>query len=272
MQHKKSILYFNTVLFIMAAFLAVDTFSVRGHELIRSALAAIDFIQGEGGVNYVARFVGAAPLDPSNQIGNSIIYDDGNSVGIGTTSPARRLHIYEPTAQVITRFQSASTISAKIRIMDGNTTNEAIAPAIAAVGNNLVLETNGERVRIDSTGNVGIGTTAPRSKLHVAGGSTVPAAETGSLIVTGSTTAMRLVTGVDNTSTMYSWIQSVENGVAYRALSLNPSSGNVGIGTTAPGTKLDVVGGNIRTDGAVILTPRSTDPLSPVNGMMWMRQ
>ena len=102
---------------------------------------------------------------------------------------------------------------------------------------------NGDGTLTTSNGNVGIGTTGPLVKLHIAGGSTVPAGELGSALVTGSTTAMRLAFGVNNTSTMYSWIQSVENGIITRDLALNPIGGNVGIGTTSPDYKLNIESG-----------------------------
>ncbi|MDP3057055.1 MAG: hypothetical protein Q8N37_00855, partial [bacterium] len=44
--------------------------------------------------------------------------------------------------------------------------------------------------------------------------------------------------------------------------------GNVGIGTNAPGAKLDVVGGNVRSVGT-ILVPQSLEPVSPVEGQMY---
>jgi hypothetical protein len=61
-------------------------------------------------------------------------------------------------------------------------------------------------------------------------GSVVAAGELGGFRVLGSTSAMRLIMGVDNTGTMVSYIQSVENGVATRALQLNPLGGGVTTG------------------------------------------
>lgn len=103
-----------------------------------------------------------------------------------------------------------------------------------------------------ASGNVGIGTTNPLVKMHVAGGSTSALGELGSLLVTGSTNAMRLAAGVDNTSTMYSWLQSVENVVNSRALALNPIGGNVGIGTTTPSGKLSIIAVDQNTLGLLI--------------------
>lgn len=100
------------------------------------------------------------------------------------------------------------------------------------------------------TGNVGIGTTSPITRLHVAGGSSLYTGEIGTFSVTGGTTVKRLNFGVETTGTQYSWIDSVENGVAGRALILNPSGGNVGIGTASPGVSLDVSGSGIRITNA----------------------
>jgi hypothetical protein len=47
--------------------------------------------------------------------------------------------------------------------------------------------------------------------------------------------------------------------------------GNVGIGTTSPGAKLDVQGGAIKATGGLIIETRTTDPTPPATGQMWLR-
>ena len=114
----------------------------------------------------------------------------------------------------------------------------------------LTLQTNSTTaLTINSSQNVGIGTASPITKLNISG-SSLPSGELGTLVVTGNTTAKRLTIGVDSSSTMYSWMQSVESGVGFRDLALQPLGGNVGIGTTSPSSKL-TVGGNPPVAGAI---------------------
>ena len=47
--------------------------------------------------------------------------------------------------------------------------------------------------------------------------------------------------------------------------------GLVGIGTAAPGAKLEVVGGPIKATGGLIIETRNDDPDSPETGRMWLR-
>jgi hypothetical protein len=92
------------------------------------------------------------------------------------------------------------------------------------------------------SGSVGIGTTAPRATLHVdpkgPGGITI-GTDDGATV--GLTTLMMQVSSQYNG---YSWLQSIKSaGGGWGVMSLNPSGGNVGIGTTTPNTSLDVNGG-----------------------------
>jgi hypothetical protein len=84
----------------------------------------------------------------------------------------------------------------------------------------------------DTSGNVGIGTTTPITKLTISGSSSI-VGELGTLAITGNTNAKRLTFGVDSTSTMYGWIQSVENGIISRDLVLQSLGGNLLVGTTS---------------------------------------
>lgn len=79
----------NVLLLVLLILLSVsiNPNSTNLPSFAKKTLAAVQGILGEGTVNYLAAFTGA------NQIGNSIIYDTGTNVGIGTTEPNQKLHI-----------------------------------------------------------------------------------------------------------------------------------------------------------------------------------
>jgi hypothetical protein len=95
---------------------------------------------------------------------------DGN-VGIGTTSPSDLLSVVGGGLYPRITIQSTNTGSsaAGINFADNSGTQWAIAYDKAGSGLQFFREGGGNRVYITNAGNVGIGTTAPTSKLHVVG-------------------------------------------------------------------------------------------------------
>lgn len=203
-------------------------------------------VSGSGTTNYVAKFTGISEL------GDSSIFDSGTNVGIGTASPEAAVQIANGAAgfgtpSVNGLFLNHADNYAKIELAGstgslidfttaGTDTKGRIIYANAT--NTLSFSTNAtaNRMVINGSGNVGIGTASPSDILH--------------LKKTSGEAAIRLENPAGNYWTLWN-----DAGGSNFAIQYNGSSrvavlngGNVGIGTTAPAYKLDVAG-SIRTDG-----------------------
>lgn len=95
--------------------------------------------------------------------------DSSGNVGIGTSSPADPLNIYNSSPYIRLTDADLSTRLARIGGENGNVTIDIDPNATAAASFFSVAIDNTERVRIDSSGQVGIGTTSPTQKLDVSG-------------------------------------------------------------------------------------------------------
>jgi hypothetical protein len=164
--------------------------------------------------------------------GNNIYNSNSGNVGIGTTSPTEKLHV-EGNIEFINGGWIGSLDGSywqRIRFED----------ATPATTNAFNFETrNGSgafvnHMTILNNGNVGIGTSSPNQKLQVGGNLHVYDEE-------GDTDAAIFIsTGTSNTTT----VTVRSNGNSYF------NGGNVGIGTTSPGVKLEVVGNTTITGAA----------------------
>jgi len=104
---------------------------------------------------------------------------------------------------------------------------------------------NSVKMLITSSGNVGIGTSTVFSPLHLNanGNYSTSGNMTTGFVISNSTTGRALNLGTFD-SGGYSWIQAayVNNADTTFPLALQPRGGNVGIGTSSPSNKLDVLG------------------------------
>ncbi|MEK9158190.1 MAG: tail fiber domain-containing protein [Patescibacteria group bacterium] len=172
-------------------------------------------------------------------ISHTLYVQNNGNVGIGTTNPNSALQVSNNSA--------ANTISWGSTTSDfGNLTyTTGIAEIRATSGNRLQLGANAalDHLTIDTAGNVGIGTTVPASKLEIV-----------------STTNSAWATTIDNSGTtnahgLYVNIGASSTGVPFRVdkggtgLFQVSNNGNVGIGTTSPAAKLDVVSDVIFREG-----------------------
>jgi hypothetical protein len=98
------------------------------------------------------------------------------------------------------------------------------------------------RLSINSSGNVGIGTTGPGSKFVVQADDTSSYLDAKQIVIQGNSNPNQQLELGYKTSGNYGVIQAVQQGTGYKPLALQPLGGNVGIGTASPGHLLQVSG------------------------------
>ena len=196
-------------------------------------------------------------------------------VGLGAAAPKAKLQINSVSAS------TAATYPGDILLDDGGTNGpsaigglEFLSSAGANSGYGFKFYTNNssdylglatrynntawtERMAIKSqTGNMGIGTITPDARLKVAGSRSNTISTSTSIAAIGGDDVNIRFGVLYGTPNWGSWIQSIADSGSAQQLSLNPSGGNVGIGTTAPGYALDV-NGDVRATSYLYASDRN---------------
>jgi hypothetical protein len=100
-------------------------------------------ITGAGTTNYIPKY------SSSTSIGNSVMYDNGTNIGIGTTSPTALLHL----------VQNSSNLNLYLQNTNGSGKTWAVNSNLN--GNFNIHDTTANRLTISSVGNIGIGNATP---------------------------------------------------------------------------------------------------------------
>jgi len=209
-------------------YLAIDNTSTGGQEWVLNS-------SGNGSGNGGGAF---AIQGPDSNTPRLLINSSGQ-VGIGTSSPSKPLEIVSSAQTTLLHLNSTAGTTSAITF-ENTGSNDSIT--IGAENDDLKLRTddgvikfftneNSEKMRIDSSGNVGIGTTSVQGKLHIM-----------------KNDASALIDG--NADTLF-----LENTTS-TGLTIGSATTGEGIGTSSPHTKLEVYN---TSNGGVITAHRNSE-------------
>ena len=182
------------------------------------------------------------------------VTSSGN-VGIGTTSPGATLHVKNAVGSypfiVETPYDRVGKListdaGAELIIQDSGSTDNG--NSISVSGDTMTLRTaNSNRIRILANGNVGIGTTSPTAKLHLEGDAIIEGVLRADNVNLGLGGAIK-VKASNTASDQYVAFGTTPSGSSGNATFTEKmrvtSAGNVGIGTTSPGSSLHIGDGS----------------------------
>ena len=226
-------------------------------------VSRIDFINGADGTNKDDGEISFLTSSSGSNVGERMRITNAGNVGIGTTNPESTLHLRADGDELKSLFNlqnrsTGSNAGSQIAFFNGGV--DASDNRLAYIrsfksgsnGNFLTFGTNAdgtapaERMRIDASGNIGIGTNSPASLLHIdtgAGNFRVSSFGASSINIQNSV-ASGVIRHIAGGGHRFSTSASTE-------IVRITGGGSVGIGTTTPAVKLDV-NGEIRASTGVL--------------------
>jgi|GEM_PF-537269 len=217
----------------------------------------------------------------------------GGNVGIGTSSPQNTLDVVGGGGFTTGLNVGYSGAALEDRVNIGDSAfnldfNSGTEPFISFDSNDQIKYNRTsdyftfnpaatERMRLDSAGNLGLGTTSPSYKLSVSGGNVsieegyafgvdaLGGAYAGIKRESATTPSVAIYNSDSGNSSPY--IVFAKSNPWTERMRINIATGNVGIGTTSPSELLDVAG-NIQTSGSLIL-PNGTQTRPYITRSAW---
>jgi hypothetical protein len=184
----------------------------------------------------------------------ALTVNPNGDVGIGTSSPGAKLHIFDANPMLIIQDSETSSAStdSRIRLAESGASN--------VVNEYVDLRKNGDDFQVDIyngattitpfvvkyAGNVGIGTTDPSGKLDVFGNGSNILKIRHDAASGGNWAINPYIVSISNAGLSFT---DVKNSTTPMVIS---DAGNVGIGTNNPPQKLSVNNGNINISGGFL--------------------
>ena len=187
--------------------------------------------------------------------GSALVFD-GTNLGIGTANPGTFGKFASVAASGATSVYTGTGVQGLF--ISTNESTRVVRYDSSGSLSGLHAWGNGptELMRLDTSGNLGIGTSSPGTRLHTNKASQTPGDTTpsGAFLITNTTAGAGCVE-IGSGSSVLGYLQ-VRNSASqtYYDFALQPNGGNVGIGTSSPLRRLSVAGDaqvyNTAADGA----------------------
>jgi hypothetical protein len=213
-----------------ARYVNVTGDTMTGALLLPDGSASAPALSNDGDTNTGIFFPAADTIAFAEGGAEVARFDSSGNLGIGTSSPAAKLNVSRTDSTLIGLF-SGTTKGARIganstySFIEGvDTTGSASYQPFMIGGADVRFTTSDvERMRIDSSGNVGIGTSSPTEKLTVNGGAIVKGAYSGATNGGAINLSYASNAGI---------IYSLDPGVAWKSLDIGASLLTFGTGGT----------------------------------------
>jgi hypothetical protein len=198
-----------------------------------------------------------------NATSTAITIDSSQNVGIGTTGGSSKFSILGQVSNSTAKFVRLAT--QYMDIIQTSSANQILSTGKSfylstADSTNIVFQTdNTERMRIDTSGNVGIGTSSPSAKIHGIAGADWNSTNYSFLFQNEETqnsygNTVRIIggggAGAGNSASNILTVGDNDDNIDF----VVRGDGNVGIGTSSPAEKLEVYGTEASGGVEILLT------------------